>query len=252
MNLLIIQARLGSTRLPGKVLKKINHQTILENLIERISKAKEVDRIIIATTTNKEDDEIAVFCETKKWNCYRGSDLDVLDRFYQAAQQFEGVENIIRITADCPLHHHQVIDFVVSEYKKSKADYFSNSNNEPAYLEDGFDVEVFTLNALEDAWKNAKLLSEREHVTPYIKNSGKYICFWKKFNKEYNYKLSVDSINDFNAVAEIFKQLESKHDFGLNDVVELLKQKPEILQLNKDSVINLGYKKSIEEDKTIN
>ena len=134
----------------------------------------------------------------------------------------------------------------------SKADYFSNSNNEPAYLEDGFDVEVFTLNALEDAWKNAKLLSEREHVTPYIKNSGKYICFWKKFNKEYNYKLSVDSINDFNAVAEIFKQLESKHDFGLNDVVELLKQKPEILQLNKDSVINLGYKKSIEEDKTIN
>lgn len=251
MNLLIIQARMGSTRLPGKVLMKINEKSILEHLVSRITPSQSIDQIVIATTTNTEDDALAQFCLAKGWAYTRGSDWDVLDRFYQTAKQYPQVKNIVRITADCPLHHHSVIDFVVKEYENSAKDYFSNSNHEPDFLEDGFDVEVFSFKALESAWKEAKLLSEREHVTPYIKNSGQFTCEWKKYQVNYCYKLSVDTLDDFRAVQEIFQQFNKNLDFGMNEVISLLKEHPEILKLNQHSSINSGYKKSLAEDKTI-
>lgn len=250
MNVLIIQARMGSTRLPGKVLKTIKGIPLLEIQNQRIKASKLVDEIIIATTTNTEDDAIETFCKEKYINCFRGSDWDVLDRYYQAAKK-SNPTNVIRVTSDCPLHHHVVIDFVIEEYLKSGKDYFSNSNHEPDFLEDGFDVEVFSFKALETAWQEAKLLSEREHVTPYIKNSGKFSCGWKKYNSDYHYKLSVDSDNDFKAVETIFNSFDTITDFGMNEVIELLKLKPEILELNKESVINSGYIKSINNDKKI-
>ncbi len=241
---------MGSSRLPGKVLKEIKSHSLLEIQQMRIRPSGLVDKIIIATTTNKEDDAIEAFCKQKNIDCSRGSDWDVLDRYYQAAVQYNPV-NVIRLTSDCPLHHHSVVDFVINEYMKSGKEYFSNSNNEPDYLEDGFDVEVFSFKALETAWREAKLLSEREHVTPYIKHSGKFSCGWKKYNKNYHYKLSVDSENDFKAVESIFNSFESLTDFGMNDILDLLRNKPEILELNKDSVINAGYQKSIQNDKKI-
>jgi spore coat polysaccharide biosynthesis protein SpsF (cytidylyltransferase family) len=241
---------MGSSRLPGKVLKKIRGHSLLEIQQMRIKPSKLVNEIIIATTTNSEDDAIEIFCKEKNIYYYRGSDWDVLDRYYQAAKKFNPT-NVIRVTSDCPLHHYSVIDFVIEEYVKSGKDYFSNSNHEPDYLEDGFDVEVFSFKALETAWNEAKLLSEREHVTPYIKNSGKFTCGWKKYNKDYQYKLSVDSENDFKAVEAIFNSFESLTDFGMNDILELLKSKPEILELNKESIINSGYVKSIQNDKKI-
>lgn len=250
MNLLIIQARMGSTRLPGKVLKTIKGHSLLELQQMRIRPAKLVDKIIIATTTNPEDDAIEAFCKEKGIPCSRGSDWDVLDRYYQAAKA-EQPENVIRVTSDCPLHHHSVVDFVIGEFLRSGKDYFSNSNHEPDVLEDGFDVEVFKFSALETAWKEAKLLSEREHVTPYIKNSGKFTCGWKKSNPEYQYKLSVDSENDFKMATAIFNAFDSIADFDMKDVLALLKAKPEILELNKDSVINSGYVKSIQNDKEV-
>jgi spore coat polysaccharide biosynthesis protein SpsF len=251
MNLLIIQARMGSTRLPGKVLMDINGKSILENLIDRVSLAKTINAIVVATTTNKEDDAIENFCKEKKINFSRGSDWDVLDRFYKAALPFKP-DNIIRITSDCPLHSHKVVDFVVREYVSTGKNYFSNSNNEPDFLEDGFDTEVFSFKALKTAWKEAKLLSEREHVTPYIKNSGKFTCGWKQYNKEYNYKLSVDSPDDLKAVQTIFSELKDIEDFGMEEVMNVLKRKPGILELNKNSIANSGYQKSLKEDKPIN
>lgn len=248
--LVIIQARMGSSRLPGKVLKQIRGHSLLEIQQMRISPSQLVDKIMIATTTNVEDDAIEAFCSEKDIACYRGSDWDVLDRYYQAAKKFNP-KNVIRLTSDCPLHHYKVVDFVIQEYMESGRDYFSNSNNEPDFLEDGFDVEVFSFKALETAWKEAKLLSEREHVTPYIKQSGKFSCGWKKYNSEYQYKLSVDSENDFKAVESIFNSFDSLTDFGMNDVLELLKSKPEILEINKESIINSGYHKSIQNDKKI-
>ena len=155
MNLLIIQARMGSTRLPGKVLKTIKGLPLLEIQNQRIVKSKLVDEIIIATTTNSEDDAIEKFCLEKNILYSRGSDWDVLDRYYQAAKKYNPT-HVIRVTSDCPLHHHSVIDYVINEYLKSGKDYFSNSNHEPNYLEDGFDVEVFSFKALETAWQEAK------------------------------------------------------------------------------------------------
>jgi len=251
MNLLIVQARMGSSRLPGKVLKQIKGHSLLEIQQMRIKPSKLVDAIVIATTTNVEDDAIEIFCKEKNINYYRGSDWDVLDRYYQAAKKFNPT-NIIRVTSDCPLHDHSVVDFVINEYLKSGKDYFSNSNHEPDFLEDGFDVEVFSFKALETAWNEAKLMSEREHVTPYIKNSNKFSCGWKKYHQDYQYKLSVDSENDFTAVEFIFDSFPTITDFGMIEVLELLKSKPEILKLNEESIINSGYMKSIQNDKEIN
>jgi len=251
MNLLIIQARMGSTRLPGKVLMKINHQTILENLVERVAPSKLVNKFIIATTTNTEDDAIEQLCKQKNWNCFRGSDWDVLSRFYFAAKQFDNVTNVIRATSDCPLHTHKVVDFVIDEFNKSGKNYFSNSNNEPHFLEDGFDTEVFTFKSLETAFNEATKLSEREHVTPYIKFSGKFSCGWKKSNANYTYKMSVDSPDDFEAVKTIFEELKNIPDFGIDEVTNLLQLKPEIIEKNKSSIANTGYLKSIENDKSV-
>lgn len=250
MNLLIIQARMGSSRLPGKVLKVIKGHSLLEIQQMRVRQAKLVDKIVIATTVNPEDEAIARFCAEKQIACYRGSESDVLDRYYQAALPYKP-ENVIRVTSDCPLHHHAVVDFVIGEFLKSGKDYFSNSNSEPDFLEDGFDVEVFSFRALETAWKEAKLASEREHVTPYIKNSGKFTCGWKKYNQQYQYKLSVDSENDFRVAETIFNAFDSITGFGMDEVIGLLKARPEILELNKDSVINSGYHKSIRNDREV-
>jgi len=250
MNLLIIQARMGSTRLPGKVLKEIKGVSLLELQQLRIKKAKLVDQIVIATTTNPEDKTIEDFCVSKSYTCSRGSDWDVLDRYYQAALAFQP-KNVIRLTSDCPLHHHLVVDFAINEFLSSGCDYFSNSNHEPDFLEDGFDVEVFSFASLETAWKEAKLLSEREHVTPFIKNSGLFSCVWKKYNKDYHYKLSVDSESDFKVAETIFNSFDSIADFGMNEVIELLTKNPVILELNKESIINSGYMKSIQNDKKI-
>jgi spore coat polysaccharide biosynthesis protein SpsF (cytidylyltransferase family) len=241
---------MGSTRLPGKVLMTLAGKTILETLVERISSSKLVDKMIIATTTNVEDDAIVDLCDKKKIAVSRGSEWDVLDRFYQCAKN-EQPDNVIRVTSDCPLHSYKVVDFVIREFLASGKDYFSNSNNEPDFLEDGFDTEVFSFHALEVAWKNAKLLSEREHVTPYIKNSGLFKCGWKKSHPAYHYKLSVDSAEDLKVVTSIFHELKDRPDFGIDEVVELLKRKPELLEMNKNSVINSGYQKSLDNDREI-
>lgn len=250
MNLLIIQARMGSSRLPGKVMRKINNIPLLLILYRRILNSIFTDKIIIATTNNKEDDIIKDFCQSKKINFYRGSDWDVLDRFYQTAISQElKPTNIIRICADNPLLSYKVIDYVINEYIKSGKDYFSNSNSEPDFLEDGFDVEVFSFKALETAWKASKLFSEREHVCPYIKKN--FNCGWKKVNIDYNYKLSVDTVNDFNLVNKIFEELNHIQDFSIEEVVELLKEKPFLLDINKESRINSGYLISLKNDQKI-
>lgn len=250
MNLLIIQARMGSSRLPGKVMKRINDTPLLQILYDRILNSSFTDKIIIATTTNREDDIIRDFCDDNNIDLYRGSDWDVLDRFYQTAiSQKIKPKNIIRICADNPLLSYKLIDFVIENYIKSGKDYFSNSNHEPNYLEDGFDVEVFTFEALAFAWKNAKLLSEREHVSPFIKKN--FACGWKKVHESYNYKLSVDTENDFLLVKQIFKELENSKYFSINEVVDLLIKKPHLLDINKESKINSGYLKSLKDDQKI-
>ena len=253
MNICIIQARMGSTRLPGKVLKPVFGKPILQQLTERLKPSKRIDAVIVATTSNPEDDAIEAFCNSKGIACFRGSDWDVLDRFVKAAQQAGATagDAIIRICCDNPIHSWKVVDFVVDQFHRYKVDYFSNSNQEPNYLEDGFDVEVVSYNVLVKASEEAKLLSEREHVMPYVKNSRQFKLGWRKANDRYNFKLSVDTKNDLKLAEEIFRQLEGAPDFSIDEVVELLNRKPELLSINQDSEINSGYKKSIANDRTV-
>jgi spore coat polysaccharide biosynthesis protein SpsF len=245
----LIQARMGSSRLPGKVLREINGKPILQLLIERLSPSTLVDEFIIVTTELPEDDAIENWCKKSGVKCFRGSDWDVLDRFYSAVSEMDHLTSIVRICSDNPLHSYKVVDFVVNEYLKSKKTYFSNSNQEPDYLEDGFDVEVFSFSSLEDAWKNAKLLSEREHVCPYIKKHNP--CGWKKAHPAYHFKLSVDTQADLNAVEQIYTELKGQPDFSIEEVVALLQAKPEILDINKESEINSGFQKSLKEDRIV-
>jgi spore coat polysaccharide biosynthesis protein SpsF (cytidylyltransferase family) len=253
MNLCVIQARMGSSRLPGKVLMEVAGKTILGQVIDRLSPSKNIDKFIVATTTNPEDDAIENFCVSKNIAVYRGSDWDVLSRFLEASKKCDAKsgDNIIRICCDNPIHSWKVVDFVVGQFNKYKVDYFSNSNQEPDYLEDGFDVEVTTFDALQRAASEAKLLSEREHVMPYIKNSGNFSLGWRKANADYHFKLSVDTTSDLEMARRIFSELSDVPDFSIEEVTSLLKRKPEILEINKESEINSGYKKSLKEDKSI-
>ena len=251
MRLLIIQARLASTRLSRKVLLPIEGKPILQRIIERLDSSRLIDQIIVATSDQQIDNPIEEFARKLNVKCFRGSENDVLDRYYKSANLFHPVANdtIIRVCADNPLHHSDVLDFVLNQFDQGDYDYFSNSNYEPDFLEDGFDVEVFRYWLLEKTWRESALPSDREHVCPYMKKPEQFKCGWKKYRKEYNFKLSVDTSEDLEVIRVIYKELYLINpDFGMDEVISLLQRKPEILEINKESVINAGYHKSIEED----
>ncbi|MBI5221600.1 MAG: glycosyltransferase family protein, partial [Candidatus Magasanikbacteria bacterium] len=165
----IIQARMGSTRLPGKSLMNIDGRPIINYVFDRVSNSVLIDEVWLATTTNAEDNVLERWAQDQNIKYFRGSSDDVLDRYYQTAL-LSGANTVIRITGDCPLVDPRVIDMVLGEYQKGGFDYVCNT--QPPTFPDGLDVEVFSFVSLEKTWKEAKLKSEREHVTPYIwKNS---------------------------------------------------------------------------------
>jgi spore coat polysaccharide biosynthesis protein SpsF len=252
MNLGLLQARMGSSRLPGKVLKELKGKPMLLWIVERLKKANCIDKLVVVTSTNPEDDAIEHFCKFHGILCSRGSDWDVLSRFYSAAIEHGATVNdiIIRMTSDCATHHGAVVDWVFKQFQFFGTDLFSNSNEEPFFLEDGFDVEVVKFRALEIAFHEAKLLSEREHVIPYLKNSKKFSMGFRKMNEACNFKLSVDTSADFEFIETVFNKLEP-NSFQIHDVVDLLSREPSILDLNKESVINAGFAKSLREDKVV-
>lgn len=248
---IVIQARMGSTRLPGKSLMEIEGKPLIWHVIERAKHSKEANAIILATTTEKEDAPLAETASSTGIRCYRGSVDDVLERYYMAAKS-AGAKIIVRITGDSPLVDPFLIDEAIKIFKKGHYDYVSNG--EQPWM-DGFDVEVFSFKALEDAWKNATMASEREHVTPYIKNGAKFRRFFMKNDPRFaNLQCSVDRENDLkfvSAIYKIFLERGKDHKFTYNDVIELLEEKPELLKINEGSVVNEGYFKSLKEDKKV-
>ena len=164
----IVQARMGSSRLPGKVLKKIQNRTILDYVISQIKFSKKINKIVIATTTNENDKIIVDFCIEKNILYFRGNEKDVLDRYYECAKKFN-FQKIVRITSDNPLIEPQIIDKCIEKYEKSNCDYLSTEH--PPTFPQGYAVEIFSFEVLENAWKNARKPSEREHVTPYFYNN---------------------------------------------------------------------------------
>jgi spore coat polysaccharide biosynthesis protein SpsF (cytidylyltransferase family) len=249
---LITQARSGSTRLPGKVLKKIEGKTLLQIHIERIKKAKLLHSIYIATTINSSDDVIEEMANELDVKCYRGSENDVLDRFYQTVKDSKP-DYVVRLTSDCPLIDPLLIDEVVREAIKSKVDYYSNGLED--LYPDGQDIEIFKFSALETAWKDAKLISEREHVTPFIRNNSSYFGKTKFTSKNhgltYNYnkvRLTVDEPEDFEVIKKIIEALGT--DVGWRIYADYYLNNKEISLLNNNIKRNEGYLKSLKQDKS--
>lgn len=229
-----IQARMGSTRLPGKVLKKVLDKPLLAFLVERVAQSKEIDEMMILTTDQSEDDVIAQFCNENHLLCFRGSEEDVLDRYYQAAL-LRCPEGIVRITADCPLIDPEVIDQVVRTFREAHSliDYVSNSLERT--FPRGLDVEVFSFKALEESFQHAVQPEEREHVTLYLYRHPE--IFHLKNIAHYpslaHYRWTVDTPEDFALVRLILEHLYPVcPSFRLNDILQLLAKHPDWMKLN--------------------
>ncbi|TGL77752.1 aminotransferase class III-fold pyridoxal phosphate-dependent enzyme [Leptospira yasudae] len=234
----IVQARMGSTRLPNKVMKKINDIPMIGILLKRLGQSKTINKIILATSINSINDELVEYVSSIGYNVYRGSEDNVLERYYFAAKEF-GADVIIRITGDCPLIDSNLVDEVVNDFLTNSVDYASNINP-PAYP-DGLDTEVFSFGALEDAYKNALAKREKEHVTPYIRENSKF----KRSNVTYLEDLSgerwtVDEIEDFNVVSDIFGKFHPRIDFSWEEVLALSKREPGLFEKNKHIIRNQG------------
>lgn len=167
----ITQARVGSSRLPRKVLLPLGNDTLLGVHLERLKRAKSIDQCIVATTNEDESESIVKLAEAKDIATYQGSLNDVLDRFYQAALPYKP-SHVVRVTSDCPLIDPDLIDKIVNEAITGGYDYYANILVED--FPDGQDVEVFTFKALAKAWNEATTNTEREHVTPYIRNNSNF------------------------------------------------------------------------------
>ncbi len=244
----IIQARMGSSRLPGKVLAEIDGQPLLGILISRVKSSKFLDQIVIATTTEKADDILCDWLINEGVEYFRGSERDVLDRFWQCAKLYRA-DIIVRITADDPLKDSEIIDKALGMLKRSESvDYVSNTLK-PTYPE-GLDVEVFRFSALKKANAEATLASEREHVTPYIwKNRAKF----KSLNFEMTPNLSdwrwtVDKSEDLEFVRSLLRLVGNDMSTGYQDLIETVNKNPLLRDINSSTVRNEGYLKSRAEE----
>ena len=246
--LCIIQARVSSTRLPGKILKEAGGMSLLEYEIRRVRRAKTIDKIVIATTDKPEDDRIAQLSEKFDMECFRGLEDDVLDRYYQCALKYPEYDTIVRLTGDCPLIDPHLIEDVIKFFGNGDYDYVSNAN--PPTFPDGMDTESFTRESLKTAWREARLLSEREHVTLYIVKSGKFKIGNVRAEKDYSrYRLTVDNPEDFEVIAFLIEHAAPGADF--REYIKLLEANPEIMAKNMHISRNEGLAKSLREDKQV-
>ncbi len=238
--LAVVQARMGSQRLPNKVMRTINEVPMIELLLKRLSLSKCVDKIVLATSTNPINKILVEHVQKLGYDVYQGSEDDVLDRFYEVCKN-ENPVNVVRITGDCPLIDPLLVDEVILAFENSEHQYMSNCI--PATYPDGLDTEVFTFSALENAKQNATKTTEREHVTPYIRNCGLFSIGVVKSKIDYSTeRWTVDEFSDFEVVTNIFNHFFPKIHFKWEEVIELKKTKPEIFMANQNLIRNEGEK----------
>lgn len=253
--LIILQARMSSSRLPNKVLMPILGIPMLSHQIARISQVKTPHKLIVATSEQVNDDAIEKLCQKLNTYCFRGSLDDVLGRYYQTAQAYnkiDNIKNIVRVTGDCPLIDSDIIDKIIELYRSTNVDYCSNCA--PATLPDGLDVEVFSLAALEKMYLLAKKPSEREHVTSFIRNNPELFtttnyCHTPDLS---HYRWTVDEATDFELVTKVYQALYKENpQFKLNDIVNLMQHQPKLVKINQGIVRNEGLLKSELADNTL-
>jgi len=227
----IIQARMGSTRLPGKVLKDLGGETVLARVVKRTRRATLLDEVVVATSVLPADDAIVRECEALKVACFRGDELDVLDRYYCAAQKF-GADIIVRITSDCPLIDPELIDVAVRSGLDQKADYASNSL--VCTYPRGLDVEVFTADALARAWSAAKEEYQRRHVTPYFyENPGSFKVISIAGEADHsNYRWTLDTPEDLELLRAVYRHFGNRDSIRWTEALTLMEAQPELAALN--------------------
>ena len=240
----IVQARMGSSRLPGKSIADVAGRPLLWHVVDRLRRAKLVDTVVVATSNKSGDDPIAKLCGTEGIKCFRGSEEDVLDRFYEAAKA-NGADTVVRITADCPLIDPAVVDNVVARFQTGDCDYASNVLR--CTYPEGLDTEVFAFSVLERAWHEAQKPSEREHVTPYLR-AGQFRVANVASEApvaEGKYHWSVDRAGDLEFVRQVFSAFSGNGHFGFQEVLNLLRERPELATIQAETIANEGYYKSL-------
>tara|TARA_B100001057_G_C22871767_1_gene959301 strand:- start:1389 stop:2174 length:786 start_codon:yes stop_codon:yes gene_type:complete len=239
----IVQARTNSSRLPGKLLLPLGNMTVIQYLIERLKKSRRIDNFIVATTNKKSDNKICMISKNKNVQVFRGSEKNVLKRYYQCAKKYKS-SIIIRVTADCPFIDVKYIDELINFYRKSKYDYIANVDIN--YLPDGFHCEIFNFKSLRKAFKYAKTNFDKEHVTSYIwKNRNLFKIKYYKGKKIKNFsnkiRLTLDYNEDYVLIKKIFDNLYKKNKyFTLEQILNFLKKNKNITNINKE-YINLQW-----------
>ncbi len=242
----IIQARMSSSRLPGKVLMNLSGEPVLGHIVNRLKTSKYIHQIVVATSIENSDNPIEEFCTNNKINVYRGSLNDVLDRYYQASKKYNA-DGILRITADCPVVDPEIVDIIISSFLETQCDLCGLSGEFP----DGLDCSVFSFKAIEKAWNEAKLASEREHVGPYIeKNPDIFkIVPVKIFDNLGHLRWTLDTQDDYLLLKEIYNKLfKEKKVFLTQDILDMLQKNPYLTSINDKIIRNEGYLKSLEND----
>jgi spore coat polysaccharide biosynthesis protein SpsF len=227
----IIQARMGSTRLPGKILLDLGGEPVLARVMERAKRAKRLSQVTVATSDLPADNVIAEVSHQRGWPCFRGSESDVLDRYYHAAMAF-GAAVVVRITSDCPLIDSEIVDSVIGEFLKQQADYASNTL-ERTYPR-GLDTEVFSMAALRRAWCEAQELPEREHVTPYLYGHPEQfrLASLTNGNDDHGYRWTLDTPEDLQLIRAIYQRFGNRDDFSWREALAIMEREPELAGIN--------------------
>lgn len=234
----LVQARMGSTRLPNKVMKTIGGVPMIELLLSRLSRAKEINQIVVATSVDERNNALVKYVRGLGYACEQGSENDVLDRFMQTARKHQA-DIVVRITGDCPLVDPALVDEAIRRFKTSGADYFSNVS--PPTYPDGLDIEVYTFKALEQASQETSRPFDREHVTPYLRDSGKFTTAVMQHNQDLSgLRWTVDEAADLNVIEKIFQHFHPRTDFTWTEVLDLQRQQPEIFNINQHLIRNEG------------
>lgn len=234
----LVQARMGSTRLPNKVMKPIDGIPMIELLLSRLSRAKEIDQIVVATSVDERNLPLIKHVQKLGYACEQGSENDVLERFVQAAQKHQA-DVVVRITGDCPLVDPELVDEVIRHFKLAGVDYFCNTN--PPTYPDGLDIEVFAFNALEQASRETDKPFDHEHVTPYLRESGKFNTAAMQHSQNLStLRWTVDEPADFEVIQKVFQHFHPRIDFTWSEVLDLQLQQPEIFNINQHLIRNEG------------
>lgn len=234
----IVQARMGSTRFPNKVMRPIVGKPMIELLLYRLSLVQKIDQIVLATSDHPRNQPLVSHVQQLSYPVYQGNEDDVLDRYYQAAKIYQP-EVVVRITGDCPLIDPELVDEAINQFSQGNVDYLSNAS--PPTYPDGLDVEVFSFDALATAWQVATKPSDLEHVTPYIRESGQFrtgnLAADQDWSKE---RWTVDEPEDFEVVRHVFEHFQPRLDFSWREVLELRQQQPHLFSANQHIIRNQG------------